>query len=96
MELIATLHAQERAKERFHWNEPTLLKMMDLAFSRGFKHSDAKGTLRKFIDKLWFEYKSANNIRIYGEDIYFFAGNKLITLYRLDNNLIKHLKYLKK
>lgn len=94
-ELIATKHAKDRARERFHWNENSLNKMMAMAFEKGITHSKAKGKLKKFIDKLWLDYKQCNNIRIYGENIYFFAANKLITLYRLDNNLIKYLKFSK-
>lgn len=68
---------------------------MSLAFNKGFKHSDTKGTLKRYIDKLWFEHKFANNIRIYGEDLYFFCDNKLITLYRMESKLLKHLKYIR-
>ena len=93
--VIATEHAIEKAKERLGWNYKVLNKMMLKSFVDGIKHSDTKGTLNRYITKLWFKYQTANNIRIYGENVYFFKGQTLITLYRLDNKLIKHLRYCK-
>lgn len=90
-----TDHAYKKAKERLSWKSKVLDKMAQKAFDEGIHHKDTKGTLNKYITKLWFRYKSCNNVRIYGENIYFFCGQKLITLYRLDRKLIKHLKYCK-
>ena len=90
---IATEHAYEKAKERMKWKPKVLDKMMQKAFDEGIQHKDTKGTLKKCITKLWFRYKFCNNVRIYGENIYFFCDQKLITVYRLDNKLTKHLKY---
>jgi len=90
---IVTEHAYEKAKERLNWKGKVLDKMAQKAFDKGIQHKDTKGTLKKYITKLWFNYKHCNNVRIYGENIYFFCGEKLITLYRLDTKLIKHLKY---
>lgn len=92
---IATKHAYEKAKERMNWRSKVLDKMMQKAFYEGVQHKDTKGTLRKYITKLWFRYKNCNNVRIYGENIYFFSDQTLITLYRLDSKLVKHLKYCK-
>lgn len=94
-ETFITEHAYERAKERLGWKHDVLDKMAKKALTEGIQHKETKGTLHKYITKLWFEYKHCNNIRIYGENIYFFCDNKLITLYRLDQKLIKHLRYLK-
>ena len=93
--LVATKHAYERAKERLRWTPKVLDKMMQKAFDEGICHKDTKGTLHRFITKLWFEYQTCNNVRIYGENVYFFRGRTLVTLYRLDNKLIKHLQHCK-
>jgi len=92
---IVTEHAYEKAKERMNWKPKVLDKMMQKAFYKGIQHKDTKGTLKKHITKLWHRYKFCNNVRIYGENIYFFSNKRLITLYRLNNKLIKHLKYCK-
>lgn len=88
-----TEHAYERAKERLNWRPKTLDKMAQRAFNEGVQHKDTKGTLHRYITKLRFKYKYCNNIRIYGENIYIFCDHKLITLYRLQAKLIKHIKY---
>lgn len=92
---VATKHAYERAKERFNWRSDVLDKMMDKAYNQGVKHKDTKGSLNRYITKIWFNYNHCNNVRIYGENIYFFCDKKLITLYRLERKMIKHLKYCK-
>ena len=92
---VATNHAYQRAKERMNWAPKVLDKMMQLAFDKGVQHKDTKGTLHRYITKLYLQNNIANHIRIYGEDIYLFNGKTLITLYRLDNRLVKKLKYCK-
>lgn len=91
-----TDHCYERAKERLSLSKNTFLKLAQKAFDIGLKHGDTKGSLKKYLDKLWFEHKHADNVRIYGENIYIFQANNLITVYQLPNDLRKHIKYSKK
>lgn len=91
--VLITEHAYERAKERLSWKSKVLDKMAEKAFLEGIKHKDTKGSLNRYVTKLWFSYKHANNVRIYGENIFFFCDNRLITLYQLPNDLRKHVKY---
>lgn len=92
MNLQASQHAYDRAKKRFKWKPETLDKMMAKAYHEGIRHSQTKGSLKKYISGLYLRYKKANNIRIYGQNVYLFRNKKLITLYRIDNSLIKYLK----
>ena len=75
------------------WNRDVLLKMAEKALNEGYKHSDTKGTVHRYLTKLWFDHENATNMRIYGEDIYFFRGSTLITLYRMPQAIIKKAKY---
>ena len=93
--ITATQHAYDRARERFSWKPKTLDRMMEKAFESGVKHKDTKSALGKHISRLRKKYPFCNNVRIYGEDIYFFSGHKLITLYRLEQDFLKHLRYIK-
>lgn len=90
--VIITKHAYERAKERLRWKHKVLDKMAEKAYLDGIKHKDTKGSLMKYLTKLWFKYKHCNNVRIYGENIYFFSDNVLITIYQLPNTFKKYLK----
>jgi len=87
-----TQHAIERSKERLNLNEVSLQRLAEKALQQGKTHSECKGQLRKYINKVYLQYKTANNIRISGEIIFFFVGDKLITLYQIPNNLKKWLK----
>lgn len=89
--LIATKHAYTRAKQRLGWPKSALNNMMPIAFAKGVTHASAKGKLSKFITKKWLENKRANNIRIYGEVVYFFHDNVLITMYQINNYLKKYV-----
>lgn len=91
--VLITEHAYDRAKERFGWKSKVLDKMAEKAFLEGIKHKNTKGSLMRYLTKLWFKYKHCNNVRIYGENIFFFCDNRLITVYQLPNDLRKHVKY---
>ena len=87
----ATKHAYNRARQRLGWPKSALENMMPTVFGRGVTRNSAKGELAKFIKKKWFENKRANNIRIYGEVVYLFHDNVLITMYQIDNCLKKYV-----
>lgn len=93
LSVIVTQHAYERAKERLNWKRSVVDKMAIIAYTEGVGHNKMKGTLSRYITKLWHTNKEANNIRIYGETIFFFSHNILITLYQLPTSLKKHKKY---
>lgn len=88
-----TDHAYDRAKERLSWKPGVLDKMTEKAYLEGIKHKDTKGQLNKYITKIWFKHKNANNIRIYGENIYLFCDNILVTVYQLPGNLRQYIKH---
>lgn len=92
-EVDITEHAYQRAKERLSLNNKALDRMAVKAYVEGIKHSDTTGKLNKYITGLWGKYKTANNIRIYGEVIFLFAKNRLITVYQIPNEFKKILKH---
>lgn len=92
-EVIITDHAYERAKERLSLNHKALDRMAVKAYKDGIKHSDTTGRLNKYVTNLWSKSKTANNVRIYGEVIFLFAKNRLITVYQIPNELKKILKH---
>jgi hypothetical protein len=89
--IIVTDHAFRRAKERLGLNSKAFSRMAMKSFIAGKKHKDCKGQLKKYIDKIWLEQRQANNIRIYGEVLYLFRNNYLITVYQLPNDLKKYV-----
>lgn len=89
-----TKHAYERGKDRLGWKKNTLKRMTKRAWKKGLTYCDTKGQLKAFVDKKKQLYPFVDAIRIYGENIFFFSEGSLITLYRLDNELIKLVNVL--
>lgn len=83
-----TRHATKRTKDRVGISKKIADKNASKAFQYGLKHSETKGNLNKYITKLYFSANNrANNIRVYHEHVYIFAGTTLITILELPNNL---------
>lgn len=94
--LFITDHAYDMAKERLSMNRTSFEKLTAKAFVCGIKHSDSAGNLKKYIDSKFFVEKSANNIRIYGENVFIFSKNVLVTVYQVPTNLRKSALKLQK
>lgn len=77
----ATCHALDRLAERAGLDRRAAQRMAQRAFERGLRHSEVEGSLRRYLDRLWFDHRKANNIRIYGEFVYLFGGTTLLTVF---------------
>ena len=82
-------HATDRMSERCGLNKKSAERLSKLALENGISHSDTSGSLNRYLTKLFFYNKTANNIRIYGEYIYIFCDDILITVMPLDNKYKK-------
>ena len=96
VEVIITNHAYERANERLSLSRESFVRLAKKAYIDGVSHGETKGKLKKYLDKLWFKHKNhiygQNNVRIYGENIYMFRDNILVTVYQLSYDLRKYIK----
>ena len=92
LEIVITEHAFQRAKERLGLNQKAFKTIAMKSFVAGKKHDQLKSQLKEYISSLYLQYKNANNIRIYGEIVYLFTNNVLITVYQLPNDLKKYTK----
>jgi len=94
MDIIITEHAYRQARKRIHWNKSAIKRMSEKAYEKGISHKEAKGKLKRYIDKIILQdksigYRYPNNIKIYGSYLYMFANNVLITIYNINNKLVK-------
>ena len=94
MEITISKHAEMRMKERCGANKRSTQKIAEKAFKTGFTHSQTKGNLRKWVTSLYFNNKSANNIRLYGDKAYIFTDEKLITVLQIPSNLRNDMRSL--
>ena len=88
-DIVITNHAYKRAKGRFSLSKISLVRLAQTAFLDGIHPEKTKGPLKKFIQEKMEKYSDSNNIRVYGENVFIFIDNRLITLYRLPNELVK-------
>lgn len=82
-----TAHADDRLKERLGLPKRARLSAAQRAFDQGRHHTDTRGALRRFLDDKWLKYQLADNVRIYAQHIWFFAGGTLITVYEVPKDL---------
>lgn len=83
-------HAYQRARERLGWNRDALKRMFPRILEKGKRHSDTKGNLYKYLSGEFSTHR-ASDVRIYGENLFFFRGKSLATIYQIPNSLKKCL-----
>lgn len=82
---IVTSHGSERMRERMGLNKKSLDEVCNKALSRGIKHGDTSGALRKYLDGIYMSHRHSNNTRIYNHKVFVFNGEILITVLNLPN-----------
>jgi hypothetical protein len=87
-----TKHAEKRMKQRLGLNRKASCRHATMVLNKGKKHNEASGRLKRYLDKLFLEYKSSNNTRVYGEYVYLFNRNNLITVFEIDKKLLVGFK----
>ncbi len=78
-----TKHAERRTKERLGLPKRVSAKNAEKALQEGVRHKDTKGGLRCYIEALYWKNQTANNIRVYCNNVYIFHDDVLITLFSL-------------
>ena len=94
--VYVTDHAAKRSKERLGLPKRVTTKNAEKALLYGIKHSETKGALRKYLDGIYLKRETANNIRIYCNNVYLFQNEMLITVYPLPHELKKTAEKLRK
>ena len=89
-----TKHGRKRVEERsgVGKSEKKTDRMTKLALERGYKHSETKGSLRKYLDGKFLSHKSANNMRVYSGQLWIFNNDRLITVIPLPSKFQKGIK----
>lgn len=78
-----TDHAAKRTKERLGLPKRVTAKNADRALHEGIKHSETRGALHRYLDALYWKRETANNIRVYCNNVYIFHDEILITIFPL-------------
>lgn len=84
-DVVMTNHSVKRTKERIGLSKKIADKNAQRALEYGVTHSEAKGVLCRYLDKLYLSNGNANNVRVYHRYVYLFRGNTLLTIIPLPN-----------
>lgn len=82
-DVIMTEHSVQRTKDRVGLSKKIANKNAQKALEFGITHSESKGGLRRYLDKLYLSNGNANNVRVYHRYVYLFRDNRLITVMNL-------------
>lgn len=89
--VIVTRHAADRMRERGGLNRKSIQRIANQVYFNGYPIERTKGRLRKWMYKISKSNPSAQNLRIYGDKLYIFSNEVLITVFNIPNNLKKDL-----
>jgi hypothetical protein len=78
-----TTHAHGRLKERSNVPKRAHQAVADKALSDGVTHSGTAGSLHRYMDCLFLQERTADNMRIYNYLVFLFRGTTLMTVFQL-------------
>jgi hypothetical protein len=70
-------------KERCGCNKSAHQKIAATALEKGITHAQTSGSLKRYLDSLFLKHRTANNLRIWGDKVFVFRGDVLITVLQL-------------
>jgi len=76
-----TMHGKNRMRQRCGIKSKSVVRLAGIAFEKGLTHADVSGSLSGYLTSLYYFNGQANNIRLYGDKIYIFCNDVLVTVY---------------
>lgn len=84
--MTLTKHGVRRTRERLGIPKRAVSRMAERALVHGAQRTDFSGALRRYLDAHFHNHsRLGNNMRVYGEHLFIFAGETLITAWTLPN-----------
>lgn len=90
-----TKHSIARLEQRCGVSKKNAPKVARRAFRTGITHAETHGNLHRFLDSLYLSQKKGTNMRIYGNAVFVFREDVLITVINIPENLMKEVKETK-
>ena len=81
--MIVTRHADRRIRQRVGLPRQAVERNAQAALEHGLCHAETAGNLHRYLQALYFKFESANNTRIYNDQVYIFHNEILITVFPL-------------
>ena len=94
--MYVTRHAKKRLHEREGTKKSAVNRKALLVLERGHRLSDMKGRLRRWAEGKNDRADNADNPIVYGDKLYIFTGEKLITVFQIPHSIVKNIRmYIK-
>ena len=90
-----TKHSIARLEQRCGVSKRNAQTVAKRAFRTGITHAETHGNLHRFLDSLYLSQKKGTNMRIYGNAVYVFKEDTLITVINIPENLMNDVKEIK-
>lgn len=88
-----TKHGQERMRERLGLPKRALVRKAALALERGRPREAFGGPLRDYLNYKHASHGNADNMRVYGHELFIFNGEDLITAWALPRKYWKDARH---
>lgn len=87
-----TRHGRRRMYQRAGITRGSANKMAKRILEKGFRHTDTTGELNRFLCAQWKKHHNSNNMRVYGNQLYIFCNDSLITVIVLPEQIMQDMK----
>jgi len=88
-EIRCSKHAHKRLRKRCHIKADKSVEKVQEVYYYGVHRLQLKGSLRRYIDKLYFSHGEVSSLFVYKDKVYIFIDRMLITVLPLPNNFRK-------
>lgn len=90
--MIITNHAKKRIRQRAGIGKKACYRMATNAVERGVNRTQLTGSVRRYLDKLYFSHEDCTDIIVYAGKVFVFVKTILVTVMNLPGRYIKHIK----
>jgi len=92
---VITHHASDRAWDRLGLKPDSVQRLANMAFANGIRQEDTAGSQARYLGALFMQEKTANNLRVYGDAVFIFVGNVLVTAHHLPHRYRETVRKIK-
>lgn len=90
--VLITKHAACRLHQRSGLNKKSMQRIVDNVYISGYPIDATKGGLKRWMAKIAANNLNAQDLRLYGDKLYIFSDNVLVTVLNVPNDLKKNMK----
>ena len=87
-----TNHGKKRMYQRAGITKGSADKMAKKILQNGFTHAETRGSLNHFLYRKWKDHHFANNMRVYGNQLYIFRNESLIAVLMIPEPIMQDMK----